>query len=57
MIIDNHVSYANAGARLMDTKKYLYWTPCAAHCIDLMLEDIDKMKIYTETLETTKGLA
>ena len=24
-------------------KKYnLYWTPCAAYCIDLMFEDINK---------------
>jgi len=44
VIIDNHTSYVNAGARLMDTRKCLYWTPCAAYCIDLMLEDIGKMK-------------
>ena len=24
------------------TRKHLYWTPCAAHCIDLMLENIGK---------------
>ena len=30
-----------AGKLLM--KKYnLYWTPCEAHCIDLMFEDIGK---------------
>ena len=30
-----------AGKLLM--KKYnMYWTPCAAHCIDLMFEDIGK---------------
>jgi len=27
VITDNHASYVNAGARLVDTRKYLYWTP------------------------------
>lgn len=25
------------------TRPHLYWTPCAAHCVDLMLEDIGKI--------------
>lgn len=29
---------------LMNKRKYLYWTPCVTHCIDLMLEDIEKLK-------------
>ena len=47
VITNNHTSYVNVSARLMDTKKCLYWTLCAAHYIELMLEDIGKMKIYT----------
>ena len=32
-------------ARKLLMKKYnLYWTPCVAHCIDLMFEDIGKRK-------------
>ncbi|VFQ89725.1 unnamed protein product, partial [Cuscuta campestris] len=30
------------GTLLMEKQKRLYWTPCAAHCIDLMLEDFEK---------------
>lgn len=26
----------------MTKRKHLYWTPCAAHCLDLILEDIGK---------------
>ncbi|RVW39856.1 hypothetical protein CK203_083159 [Vitis vinifera] len=38
---DNGSAFVKAGKLLM--KKYnLYWTPCAAHCIDLMFEDIGK---------------
>ncbi|XP_020271472.1 uncharacterized protein LOC109846637 [Asparagus officinalis] len=46
VITDNHASYVLAGTKLMEVRKSLYWTPCAAHCIDLMLEDIGKMKIH-----------
>ncbi|KAJ9561060.1 hypothetical protein OSB04_006220 [Centaurea solstitialis] len=28
---------------LMAKRPHLYWSPCAAHCIDLMLEDIGKI--------------
>jgi len=27
----------------MQNKPHIFWTPCAAHCIDLMLEDIGKI--------------
>ena len=33
--------FVKAGKVLMN-KFNLYWTPCAAHCIDLMFEDIEK---------------
>ena len=38
-----------AGKLLM--KKYnLYWTSCAAHCIDLMFEDIGKRATVLELI-------
>ena len=41
IVTDNGSAFFKAGKLLM--KKYnLYWTPCAAHCIDLMFEDIGK---------------
>lgn len=30
---------------------HIYWTPCAAHCIDLMLEDIFKLPHLKKALE------
>ncbi|KAM4091218.1 hypothetical protein ACJW30_09G121400 [Castanea mollissima] len=39
-------------AFLLEAKRpNLYWTPCAAHCIDLILEDIGKISRITKTLE------
>ena len=37
----------------MEKRKYLFWSPCAAHCIDLML-DIGSVKSVKETLDDAK---
>nr|GEV17807.1 SCAN domain-containing protein [Tanacetum cinerariifolium]GEV20950.1 SCAN domain-containing protein [Tanacetum cinerariifolium] len=42
VVTDNAVNYKAAGEMLMDKRKKLFWTPCVTHCIDLMLEDIEK---------------
>ncbi|KAI3810701.1 hypothetical protein L1987_20323 [Smallanthus sonchifolius] len=42
VVTDNASAYVKAGKLLEGKRKHLYWTPCAAHCIDLMLEDIGK---------------
>ncbi|RVW81111.1 hypothetical protein CK203_044711 [Vitis vinifera] len=34
VITDNASNYVNAGMRLMEKRSRLWWTPCAAHCID-----------------------
>lgn len=39
------------GKMLQVKRPHLYWTPCAAHCIDLMLEDIGKMPKITKVLK------
>ncbi|XP_052178007.1 uncharacterized protein LOC127791885 isoform X2 [Diospyros lotus] len=51
-VVTNNVS-ANvlAGEFLMAKRKQLYWTLCAAHCLDLMLEDIFKLPILKKTFQ------
>ena len=39
---------------LMEKRNHLFWSPCAVHCIDLMLEDIASMKQIKETLDQAK---
>nr|XP_009778323.1 PREDICTED: uncharacterized protein LOC104227719 [Nicotiana sylvestris] len=56
MITDNGSNFVNAGKRIMETRPHVYWTPCVAHCIDLMLEDIGKLKIHQETLKKAKDV-
>ena len=39
---DNASNYVMAGTILMDRYPHLFWTPCAAHVLDLALEDIER---------------
>ena len=50
VITDNASNYVNAGMGLMEKQGRLWWTPCAAHYIDLMLEDIGKLNGHANIL-------
>jgi hypothetical protein len=39
---DNAAAMANAGCMVMQSNPYMYVQGCAAHCLDLLLEDWDK---------------
>ena len=39
---------------LIEKRKHLFWSPCVAHYIDLMLKDIGSVKSVKETLDYTK---
>lgn len=54
VVTDNAANYKAAGEMLMKKRKKLFWTPCAAHCIDLMLEDFEK-KIIEHKVTIAKG--
>nr|KYP73846.1 hypothetical protein KK1_006503 [Cajanus cajan] len=49
-ITDNGSNYVLAGKMLEAKKKKFFWTPCAAHYIDLMLEDIGKLPNIKKTI-------
>ncbi|GJY51331.1 hydroxyproline-rich glycoprotein family protein [Tanacetum coccineum] len=42
VVTDNADAYVKAGKLIEAARKHIYWTPCAVHCLDLMLEDIGK---------------
>ncbi|XP_043710293.1 uncharacterized protein LOC122659222 [Telopea speciosissima] len=50
VVTDNASNYKLAGKMLMENRRKLYWTPCAAHCLDLMLEDIGGLKDFKNSL-------
>jgi len=53
VVTDNESSFKSAG-HLMEKRKYLFLSPCAEHCIDLMLEDIGSMKSVKKILDDAK---
>lgn len=56
IVTDNASNYKWAGKELMKQRKHMWWTPCAAHCIDLMLEDISKLKVFEVTIQKAKSI-
>ncbi|XP_057948281.1 uncharacterized protein LOC131143943 [Malania oleifera] len=54
VITYNAKNMINGGKKLMEKRQKLYWTPCAIHCLDLMLEDIAKLKIHASTILKAK---
>ena len=55
IVTNNGSAFVKAGKLLM--KKYnLYWTPCAAHCIDLMFEDIGKRESVSDLITNAQKI-
>ena len=54
VITDNAANYKAAGHLLMEKRKYMYWTPCATHCNDLILKDFEK-KLEVHEVTIGKG--
>ena len=49
IVIDNGSNFKKTGSKIM--KKYeIYWTPYAAHYIDLMLKNFEKAKLVEKTV-------
>ena len=43
IVTDNAAAYVAAGRHLMERHPTLFWSPCATHCLDLLLEDLGKL--------------
>ena len=53
IVTDNGSAFVKAGKKLMG-RYHLYWTPCAAHCIDLMFEDIGKKEQVASVIKQAR---
>eukprot|EP00253_Pinus_taeda_P027317 PITA_27317 len=56
VITDNAYNYVAAGNMLEEKYPTIWWSPCAAHCLDLMLEDIDKIEWVKKCVEDEKSI-
>ncbi|XP_022156081.1 uncharacterized protein LOC111023053 [Momordica charantia] len=57
VVTDNASNYVLAGKLLEAKRPHLYWTPCAAHCLDLILEDIGKIEQVKRCLRKAVALS
>ncbi|KAK2646422.1 hypothetical protein Ddye_021617 [Dipteronia dyeriana] len=56
VVTDNASNYKKTGEMLMEKRKRLWWTPCAAHCINLMLEKIGSLPQHQYALRNAKNV-
>jgi len=56
VITDNGANYKAAGRILMERIPTLFWSPCAAHCLDLMLEEIGKLQAFKKTIARARRI-
>ncbi|KAK6158024.1 hypothetical protein DH2020_005338 [Rehmannia glutinosa] len=57
VLTDSADSYAYAGKLLMDKYPSIFWSPCASHCITMMLEDLSKLEWVSTVLEEATTIA
>ncbi|KAF1881551.1 hypothetical protein Lal_00021403 [Lupinus albus] len=50
IVTDNAANYVAAGRLLEKEFPHLFWSPCAAHCVNLMFQDIGKLPEVTDTV-------
>ncbi|XP_073024697.1 uncharacterized protein [Primulina eburnea] len=51
LVTDNASANISAGKYLTIRFPHIFWTPCAAHCLDLMLEDLFKIPVMKKVYE------
>ncbi|XP_050238062.1 uncharacterized protein LOC126687544 [Mercurialis annua] len=56
IVTDNEAAMKPGGKKLMEAFPHIYWTGCAAHCIDLILEDFGKRKTIKDVMEIAKKI-
>ena len=43
VVTDNGANYKTDGKKIAEKYSNIYWSPCAAHCINLIMKDIVEM--------------
>ncbi|XP_059072695.1 uncharacterized protein LOC131873658 [Cryptomeria japonica] len=56
VVTDNAANYVAAGKLLMERHPSIFWSPCAAHCVKFMLEDIGKIAWIRTCVEKAKNI-
>ena len=54
VVTDSASAYISAGEKLMEKRRKIFWNPCVAHYIDLMLDDIGDLPVHANTTKKKK---
>ena len=54
IVTDNGSNYKKACEKLIEEYKHIFWQPCAAHTINLMLKDIGKFRKVANVVASAK---
>lgn len=57
VVTDNASNYKKAGEMLMEKRPHLYWAPCSAHCLDLILEALYQLPQLSRAVMKAKKIA
>ena len=57
VITDSASNCVGAGKMIMDKYKRIFWTPCAAHCLDLLLHDLEKFPWINDAVRKGKQIS
>ncbi|BAU03786.1 hypothetical protein VIGAN_UM180000, partial [Vigna angularis var. angularis] len=54
VVTDGASNLVAAGRMLMEKRTKLFWSPCATHCLGLILEDIGKLPVFYNNIPNAK---
>lgn len=55
-VTDGTLALVAVGNKLEEKRNKIFWSPCAAHCIDLILEDIGKLPVFHNIISKAKQI-
>ena len=56
IVIDNASNYVVVGRLISPKNKHINWSPCAAHCLNLIFKDIGKMDHVVKLVRRTSKM-
>lgn len=56
VVTDGASNLVAAGRKLMEKRTKLFWSLCAAHCLDLVFEDIGELPVFYNTIANAKKI-
>jgi hypothetical protein len=56
MVTDNAANYVAASKLLVEEFPSIFWSPCAAHCINLILQDVGKLQSVCSVVDHASSI-